>query len=307
MKQKPFIKSMKVVPIAIGGILIISFIFLTFFLGHSIKLGVERFGPMITKTSVTLEGAELSLFTGNGQITGLVIGNPEGFKTPYAMSMGKVRLEVDTRSLFSNSIVIRQVLIEGPEITFEASENGSNIKALQRNIEGDPEKKKDDDTAKAAAKAAAEKEAKEEKAKSKTDKSEKKSRKKILIRNLVIRDGKINISGKRMNGKTLTIPLPAIVREDLGKKFNEKMSKGVGVKEKKREKLRERMRKQRARGLRPDELASSLFDIISEGAVSAVSSSGALRVQNKPVEKLKTSVEEGKTKAIDKLKALMGN
>jgi hypothetical protein len=63
-------------------------------LNGAIKKGVETFGPQIAKVPVKLDGVSLSLFSGSGAIKGLVVGNPEGYKTDHAMSVGMASVSV---------------------------------------------------------------------------------------------------------------------------------------------------------------------------------------------------------------------
>ncbi len=46
--------------------------------GSLIKAAVEKLGPPITGTTVTLKEADISLTSGEGALKGLVIGNPAG-------------------------------------------------------------------------------------------------------------------------------------------------------------------------------------------------------------------------------------
>jgi hypothetical protein len=69
-------------------------------LNGAIKKGVETFGPQIAKVDVKLDGVKLSIFSGSGSIKGLVIGNPEGYKTPEAMSVGLASVAVVARFNF---------------------------------------------------------------------------------------------------------------------------------------------------------------------------------------------------------------
>ena len=103
-----------VVLLAIIGILAVSFL-----LDGAIKRGVETFGPQVALVSVKLDNVKLSLTSGSGKITGLTIGNPEGYKTPQAISMGSATLALKPGSLLSDKIVIQQIEVIAPEITFE--------------------------------------------------------------------------------------------------------------------------------------------------------------------------------------------
>lgn len=99
-----------------------------------VKRGVETVGPKFTKVDVKLDKVALSIFSGSGQISGLVLGNPEGFKTPHAISVGSTRLAVQPRSLLSDKIVVQLVQVEAPEITLETGLKGTNLKKILDNL-----------------------------------------------------------------------------------------------------------------------------------------------------------------------------
>src|SRR3989442_6138202 len=90
-----------------------------FYLGAIVKKGVEKVGPTITKTEMKVDGVTVSLLSGNAKFSGLVIGNPEGFKSESAIKMGSVSATVQPSSVFSDKIVVKSVNVQGPEITFE--------------------------------------------------------------------------------------------------------------------------------------------------------------------------------------------
>src|ERR1051325_681844 len=82
------------------------------FLGAIIKKGVETTAPQITKTDVKLNSVTLSLFSGSGKIKGFVLGNPQGFKTPSAISVGTANLALEPKSLFGDKIIIRDITVD---------------------------------------------------------------------------------------------------------------------------------------------------------------------------------------------------
>ena len=73
-----------------------------YFLGSIVKKGVETVGPQITKTEIKLDSATLSLLSGSGKLKGLLVGNPEGFKTESAIKVGAVSIGIVARSVFSD-------------------------------------------------------------------------------------------------------------------------------------------------------------------------------------------------------------
>ena len=177
--------------LGIGALLLIGALVIGYFTLNSIvKKGVETLGPPATKGTVTLGGVSLSPLSGKGAIKGLVIGNPAGFKSESAIKVGTASLAVDPSSLLSDKIVVRSVRVEGPEITFEGSLQGSNLSALLANIQ---------------AFAASDKAAPKDKA-----------AKKLQLDEFVMTGGKINLSLTMLGGKSATVPLPEIKLSNLG-------------------------------------------------------------------------------------------
>ena len=163
-------------------------------LGAMVKAAVETWGPQVTQTEVRLASVSLSPFSGSGLIRGLVIGNPAGFKTPSAFRMDSVRLTVDLKSLRGDRVKVKEILVDGPEVTFEGSLSGSNLSRIQRNVES---------FLPAAAKG------KDGKAKKET---------KVEIGLLKVTRGKVNLSLTALGGKSLTVPLPDIELRGIGSK-----------------------------------------------------------------------------------------
>jgi len=86
--------------IALGVIVLVGGLLAAFFfLGAIVKKGVETVGPNLTKTTVKLNLATVSVFNGSGELKGFEIGNPEGFKSPTAIKMGSVGLALEPKSV----------------------------------------------------------------------------------------------------------------------------------------------------------------------------------------------------------------
>ena len=172
-------------------LLVIAFAAMFFFLGSIVKKGVETVGPQLTKVEIRLGGANLSPLSGGGTLSDLFVGNPEGYKTPSAIKMGQIKVGLQLASLMSDTIVVNEVDIRAPEITFEGSLGGNNLSKIMANLDavagGD-----------------------------KSAKSQKKSERKFQVKDLVIRDGKINLSVTALGGKAMTVPLPEIHLTNIG-------------------------------------------------------------------------------------------
>ena len=183
--------------IAIGFVIlvVIAVVVVGLSLDTAIKKGVETIGPQIAKVDVKLEGVNLSLLSGGGSIKGLVISNPEGYKTPHAISVGSTSVSVNPSSLLTDKIVIKSIRVEAPEITLELGPGGSNLKQIQANLESTL------GTDAAPSPAA-------------TD--EKKSTKKLQVDEILITGGKVTLGAAMLGGKVADASLPEIHLNDLG-------------------------------------------------------------------------------------------
>ena len=113
------------------------------------------------------------------------------------MSVGSIRVNVDESTLTKDTIIVDTIQLLTPEIVYEKVENTDNFKAILNNIKKNA-KMKD---------------------KPAGEKSEKRSGgKKLLIRNLIVKDGKVNLSIAMLGAEeSVSAALPDIHMKDLGK------------------------------------------------------------------------------------------
>jgi len=165
----------------------------SFFLGPIIKTGIETVGPKITQVSIRVDAVNLSLLTGSASIQGLVVGNPEGYKAPQAISVGTAAVGVNPFSILSDKIIVRSIRVEAPEITFEGNPfSGNNLAKIEQNVNAALNKGSAAPATNTAARAAS------------------KPGKKIEVDDILITKARVNF-----NGATLT--LPDVHLTDLGK------------------------------------------------------------------------------------------
>ena len=129
---------MKKLLIILGGLfalLVIGGVVATFFLGSVVTKAVNTFAPKVTGTPVTLESTSISPFTGSGTLKGLFVGNPTGWKSPKAFSVGQAHVSIAPLSLLGDHIIVNEVLIDGPEFVYETNLVRDNIKDLLANID----------------------------------------------------------------------------------------------------------------------------------------------------------------------------
>ena len=166
-------------------------------LNSLIEHGIEEFAPRYTKTSVSLGGANVSIFSGEGGLSNLVIGNPQGYKSAEAFRLGSVSVAVDTGSLTTDTIVIKSLDVIAPTVTYEpGGKAGSNLQQLVRNLQ--------QSTRGAGGKKAA-------------DDGSAGGETKVIIDRLTIRDGKVMVTTP-LAKTPLSANLPKIEMTGIGRK-----------------------------------------------------------------------------------------
>ena len=104
-------------------------------LGRLIERGVETHGPGLTGTDVALGSARVSIFSGEGELSDLRIGNPEGYSDDRAFDLGRIKVAIDPKSVAADVIRIRQVVVDGPRVLAEFDASGrNNLKAILNHV-----------------------------------------------------------------------------------------------------------------------------------------------------------------------------
>lgn len=189
---------MKKILITISVVIIVLFIGVAISMSTIVKGGVEKYAPKITQTSVKLGSASLSLISGKGSLRDFLIGSPEGFKSDYVFKMGNIEIEVDPSSLFSDKIIVKNLLIDSPSIVYELNQNGLNINKLLANIRRSSEQK--------------------EMNTSSGETNADSPKKQVIIENLKIKNGQITIAASMVGNSVGTSTLlPDIQLTDVGK------------------------------------------------------------------------------------------
>jgi len=187
----------------VGGALILIIIIAAMVLlsniGPIVRKAVNTYGPDITKTELRIEDVGVSVFSGRAKLRGFLLGNPRGFRSKEAMKVKSISVDVDKGSMITDTIIINRVEIVRPEITYEKIKGTDNFHAILRNVQQSVSGEKT----------------------SRNKSGDLKSSKKILIRDLVIRDGKVTLVQALPGDKSVTAPLPDIHLKNLGGRSGE--------------------------------------------------------------------------------------
>ena len=104
-------------------------------LDHIVEAAIEKVGPQVTGTPVSVGSVGISLSDGAGEIRGLVIGNPPGFGSDHAFKLDRIALAIDTKTITSDVVRIRQVLVDGADLIAEVKVGeGINLAKIADNL-----------------------------------------------------------------------------------------------------------------------------------------------------------------------------
>jgi len=172
-----------------------------------IKKGVEKGGPILLKAPVSLSKVNIDLKSGAGEFKGLTIGNPAGYNTAYAFKLGRLKIDLDIKSVTSDKIHIREIIIDGPQITYEQKGAGnSNLAQLQENIESFSSPESEDKKSGSGAPG-----------------------KKMQIDYVKVENANINVSMDVLQGEKLNVPIRPFELKNIGKNKDRTISDALGI------------------------------------------------------------------------------
>ncbi|MBF0246566.1 MAG: hypothetical protein HQL36_00615, partial [Alphaproteobacteria bacterium] len=120
------------------GVLIVAVVVGVYYLlqnvGGIVETVIEDQGTKATQVPVELAGVDVDLGNFAAGLRGLTVGNPAGFKTERALSLGEISVKIG-QDMNPNLIIIDEVMVRAPEVTYEIGSGGSNIDAIQKNVE----------------------------------------------------------------------------------------------------------------------------------------------------------------------------
>ena len=251
MKRKPKILIIGLVVVVVAGVAVYHFMGS---LDAVIKSGIETYGSKITQADVSLDKVTLDLTNGRAALHGLTIGNPAGYKSNYLLKLDEISMTLDLKSITKNPVIIKEIMVRKPSVIYELASGGSNVDALLKNI------KKYTGTESKQGGGGEEH--------------------KLIIDNLYIKGGQVNLSATALKGKKVTTNLADIHMKDIGKKEG---------------------------GATPGEVAEKIMGQIQSGSSTAVASiknlPGAVTDQ---LQNVGGTVKSTLDKAGDKLKGLFG-
>ena len=162
-----------------------------------VKMALEHWGPEVIGAPVKVGEVQISVKSGRGAIRELEIGNPSGFASKRAARFGEIRVVVDPSTLTDRLIVIREIAVESPQITYEKGDKAANLDAIQSSIEAYVKRAPAAEGAK--------------------DEGVASLKRRFVIERLSIRGGRVVMTNKSLKGQGVSFDLPEVQLRDIGK------------------------------------------------------------------------------------------
>lgn len=110
---------------------------LSFSIDGIVKSNIESTTSEMLGTSVDVDNVSISILDGRGTIDGFTIHNPKGFSDKPAVKLQQIKMKIDLYSLLSDTVVVKEIEIQKPELFFEQRVSGNNLNALTEKLGGD--------------------------------------------------------------------------------------------------------------------------------------------------------------------------
>ena len=162
-----------------------------------VKVALEHWGPDVIGAPVKVGEVQISVKSGRGAIRDLEIGNPGGFTAKRAARFGEIRVSVDPTTLTDKLIVIHELAVESPQITYEKGNKATNLDAIQSSIDAYVKRATAGGESSGGATDAV--------------------KRKFVIERLSIKGGKVLMTTAGLKGQGVSFDLPPVELRDIGK------------------------------------------------------------------------------------------
>lgn len=183
------IKKLIIAGIALLVVLVVGVIF---YIDHIAKTGIEVGGTYALDTPTTVNSTSIGLLSGHSEISGLQVKNPPGFNAEHFLKLGNGSVGVSLASLTGDMVEVPQLALSGIELNLEKKAGAANYKVIMDNLgrfESGNEKP-----------------------------AQQSEGKKFVIRDLVLKDIKVNVNLLAALGDAtrVTVPIQEVRLRDVG-------------------------------------------------------------------------------------------
>ena len=123
--KKP-LKALRIVLLVVLILIVSVVIIIDLFADRAVKMGIEAAATKTLNVGVNIDDLDLSIIGGKLALQNLIIKNPPGYQHDRLLELRKAKIEVNVKSLLSDVINIKEIRLDGMEVTIEQRGVSSN-------------------------------------------------------------------------------------------------------------------------------------------------------------------------------------
>jgi len=169
-----------------------------FMIGFIIKNALLSYVPKLTGTEIKISDVHVSFPPPSAGIEKVMIGNPQGFLSASALTVDSLTVDVNGKSLISgDTVIIDRVELDHPQINYEIIGKKDNLRTIIETVKSQANAKKKN---------------------AGVQSGPEKSGKKMLIKDFIVKNGKVNLIIPLTAGQSIRASLPEIHLKNVGNK-----------------------------------------------------------------------------------------
>ncbi len=128
-QPRPIVTGMRILPRILIGLAVVvvgAVGLLWIFQGRVVKAAIQSGGTWATGVPTKVDDVSAGLLGGKLELSGLTVANPEGFAPQPFVAIGTARADWETRSLFSDEVHVKELVLDGLALHIERNAKGTN-------------------------------------------------------------------------------------------------------------------------------------------------------------------------------------
>ena len=132
--KKGLKKILSIIAIVFIALIVVIVLAINIFGDQALKVGIETGASKAMKVGVNLDDISLAILGGKLNMNNLVVENPEGYQNSTFLELGTCLVELNTRSLLSDTVEIEKMQFDNIKLTIEQKGLTSNLSQILDNL-----------------------------------------------------------------------------------------------------------------------------------------------------------------------------
>lgn len=104
---------------------------------RAVRTAVESAGTKALSVPVHVKKADLSILGGSANLKDITVANPQGYERDNLLDLHRADIQVNTRSLLGDKVLIKEMKLDGMELFIEQKGTGNNLQDVIESLRRD--------------------------------------------------------------------------------------------------------------------------------------------------------------------------